>query len=93
LADRVKALAKDNTPGVGRRASPGQEPGHRAKDLNGMDRHEAVARRRSRRLFGEVFVGQLNGDGAFADGGGDALDGPVAYVPGGEDAGEAGLQE
>src|SRR5262249_11470438 len=44
-------------------------------------------------LFGEVFVGELDGDGALAPGGGDAFDGPVAHVPGGEDAGEAGLQE
>jgi hypothetical protein len=29
-------------------------------------------------LFGEVFVGELDGDGAFPDGRGDALDGPVA---------------
>ena len=42
-------------------------------------------------LFGEVFVGQLGSDGALADGGGYAFDGPVAYVPGGEDSGQTGL--
>jgi hypothetical protein len=44
-------------------------------------------------LFGEVFVGELDGDGAFPDGRGDALDGPVARVTGGEYARQAGLQE
>jgi hypothetical protein len=44
-------------------------------------------------LFGEVFVGELDGDGALPDGGGDAFDGPVAHVSGGEDAGQAGLQK
>src|SRR5215475_3665917 len=47
----------------------------------------------SGRLFGEVFVGELDGDGALADGGGDALDGPVAHVTGREDAGQAGFEE
>ncbi len=44
-------------------------------------------------LFGEIFVGELDGDGAFPDGRGDALDGPVARVTGGEYARQAGLQE
>ena len=38
-------------------------------------------------------MGQLDSDGAFADGGGYAFDGPVAYVAGGEDSGQTGLQE
>jgi hypothetical protein len=38
-------------------------------------------------------VGQLDGDSAFADRGGDAFDGAVAHVAGGEDAGQARLQE
>ena len=33
-------------------------------------------------LFGEVFVGGLDGYGAFADGKGDAFDGPVAHLVG-----------
>jgi hypothetical protein len=38
-----------------------------------------------------VFVDELDGDGAVSDGGCDPLDGSVADVAGGEDAGEAGF--
>jgi hypothetical protein len=38
-------------------------------------------------------VGELDGDGALADRGRDAYDGPVAHVTGGEDAGQAGFEE
>ena len=38
-------------------------------------------------------LGELSrGDGAFADCGGDAFDGAVADIAGGEDAGQTGLQ-
>jgi hypothetical protein len=50
-----------------------------------------ISFRRSAWLFGEVFVGRLDSDGAFADGGGYAFDRPVAYVADGEDSRQTGL--
>jgi hypothetical protein len=44
-------------------------------------------------MFSKVFVDELDGGGAFADGRGDAFDRAVADVAGGEDAGQAGLQQ
>jgi hypothetical protein len=41
----------------------------------------------------EEFMDELDGHGAFADGGGDAFDGAGADVPSGEDAGAAGLEQ
>jgi hypothetical protein len=44
-------------------------------------------------MLAEVVVDALDGDGAFADRGGHSFAGPVTYVPGREDAWEAGLQQ
>jgi hypothetical protein len=46
-----------------------------------------------RQRLTEVLVDELDGDGAFADGRGDALDRAVADIAGGEYAGKAGLQQ
>ena len=43
--------------------------------------------------FFQKLVDELDGHGAFADGGGDAFDGAGADVAGGEDAGAAGLEQ
>src|SRR2546421_610612 len=43
--------------------------------------------------IGQILVNELHRDGAFAHAGGDALDGAMADVAGGEDAGHARLQE
>jgi hypothetical protein len=41
----------------------------------------------------QVSMDELNGHCSLADVGGDTLDGAVPHISGGEDAGDAGLQE
>src|SRR5260221_10929952 len=41
----------------------------------------------------QVSMDELNGHCPLADAGGDTLDGAVAHISGGEDTGDAGLQE
>jgi len=41
----------------------------------------------------QLFMQELNGDGALTYSGGDTFDGPVPHVPGREHAGHAGLEQ
>src|SRR4051812_22975232 len=48
---------------------------------------------RSKLHLFEILVHELDGHGALADCGSDSLDGTGSHVPGGKDAGMAGLQQ